>query len=121
VTGLAGRNYEQCRDYLKRQNADLMHIITPDPSAMVMIRAGNDGISAVIGPRGEIVAQAPGFVRYVLHSEVTPRMGLPPYARVGNWLIGSLSAVGVVLGVWLARRSRRKSVGQKGEGTLGRS
>ncbi len=86
-----------------------------------MIRAGNDGISAVIGPRGEIVAQAPGFVRHVLHSEVTPRMGLPPYARVGNWLIVSLSSVGVVLGVWLARRSRTEISRPKGEGTLGRS
>jgi apolipoprotein N-acyltransferase len=75
----------------------------------------------VIGPRGEIVAQAPGFVRHVLHSEVTPRMGLPPYARVGNWLIISLSSVGVVLGIWLARRHRRQSAGQKREGTLGRS
>ena len=76
-----------------------------------MIRAGNDGISGVIGPRGEIVAQAPGFVRYVLHSEVTPRMGLPPYARVGNWLIGSLASIGIVLGIWLARRGRRKHAG----------
>ncbi len=76
-----------------------------------MIRAGNDGISAVIGPRGEVVAEAPGFERYVLRSEVTPRMGLPPYARVGNWLIISLSSVGVVLGVWLARRGRQKPAG----------
>jgi len=29
VTGMAGRNYEQCLDHLKQQNADLMHIITP--------------------------------------------------------------------------------------------
>ena len=76
-----------------------------------MIRAGNDGISAVIGPRGEIVAEAPGFVRHVLRSEVTPRKGLPPYAYVGNWLIISLSSAGVVLGVWLARRARKKAVG----------
>jgi apolipoprotein N-acyltransferase len=76
-----------------------------------MIRAGNDGISAVIGPRGEIVAEAPGFVRHVLRSEVTPRMGLPPYAHVGNWLIVSLSTVGVLLGIWLARRGRRKQPG----------
>ena len=76
-----------------------------------MIRAGNDGISAVIGPRGEVVAEAPGFKRYVLHSEVTPRMGLPPYARVGNWLIISLASAGIALGVWLARRHRKKPVG----------
>ena len=76
-----------------------------------MIRAGNDGISAVIGPRGEIVAEAPGFQRYVLRSEVTPRRGLPPYARVGNWLIISLASVGVALGIWLGRRHRKKLVG----------
>jgi apolipoprotein N-acyltransferase len=75
-----------------------------------MIRAGNDGISAVIGPHGEIVAEAPGFQRYVLRSEVTPRMGMPPYARAGNWLIISLSSVGVVLGFWLALRTRKKPV-----------
>jgi apolipoprotein N-acyltransferase len=72
-----------------------------------MLRAGNDGISAVIGPRGEIVAEAPGFVPYVLRSEVTPRMGLPPYARVGNWLVISLAALGVVLGFIAARRGRK--------------
>jgi apolipoprotein N-acyltransferase len=76
-----------------------------------MIRAGNDGISAVIGPRGEIVAEAPGFVRHVLRSEVTPRMGLPPYARIGNWLIISLASVGFLLGVWLARRDRKVRAG----------
>jgi apolipoprotein N-acyltransferase len=86
-----------------------------------MIRAGNDGISAVIGPRGEVVAQAPGFVAHVLRSEVTPRMGLPPYARVGNWLIVSVASIGVVLGVWFPRRRRRASAGSNGEGTLGRS
>ena len=76
-----------------------------------MIRAGNDGISAVIGPRGQIVAEAPGFQRYVLHSEVTPRMGLPPYARAGNWLIISLASGGIALGIGLARRHRKPTVG----------
>jgi len=51
----------------------------------------------------------PGFVRHVLRSEVTPRMGLPPYARVGNWLIISLASIGVVLGIWLARGTRKKA------------
>jgi apolipoprotein N-acyltransferase len=71
-----------------------------------MLRAGNDGISAVIGPRGEVVAEAPGFKRYVLRSEVTPLRGLPPYARVGNWLVISLASLGVALGIWLSRRQR---------------
>ncbi|MGH8300292.1 MAG: apolipoprotein N-acyltransferase [Steroidobacteraceae bacterium] len=58
-----------------------------------MIIASNDGISAILGPRGEIVASAPPFEQYVLRSTVTPRAGLTPFARVGNWLIVSLAAV----------------------------
>ncbi|MGH8327364.1 MAG: apolipoprotein N-acyltransferase, partial [Steroidobacteraceae bacterium] len=41
-----------------------------------MIVASNDGISAVIGPRGEILASAPPYEPYVLRSSVTPRAGL---------------------------------------------
>ena len=64
VTGLAGRNYEQCRDYLKRQNADLMHIITPDPSAMVMIRAGNDAGVPVLYQELGLPYHPPDFASY---------------------------------------------------------
>jgi apolipoprotein N-acyltransferase len=71
-----------------------------------MIVATNDGISAVIGPRGEIQASAPPFQSYVLRSSVTPRSGLTPYARVGNWLIVSLAALGLAgaLGAQVLRR-----------------
>lgn len=72
-----------------------------------MLRAANDGISAVIGPRGEVLARAPGFTRFVLHGSVTPRMGLPPYARVGNWLIVSLAAAGCVFVLLRSRWPRR--------------
>jgi glycosyltransferase involved in cell wall biosynthesis len=64
VTGLAGRNYEQCRDYLRRQNADLMHIITPDPSAMVMIRAGHDAGVPVIYQELGVPYHPPDFAAY---------------------------------------------------------
>ena len=56
-----------------------------------MIRAANDGVSAVIGPRGEVVASAPEYQATVLRSSVVPRLGLPPYARTGNWLVVLLS------------------------------
>jgi apolipoprotein N-acyltransferase len=69
-----------------------------------MLRAANDGISAVIGPRGEIVAEAPGFKPYVLKSNVTPRTGLPPYAYVGNWLVIGLASLALVLTAWRNRR-----------------
>jgi len=72
-----------------------------------MIVASNDGISAVIGPRGEIVASAPPFEPYVLRSSVTPRAGLTPFARVGNWLIVSLAALGFAGALSLGALRRR--------------
>jgi len=70
-----------------------------------MLRAANDGISAVIGPRGEVVARAPEFVQHVLAASVTPYTGLPFYARVGNWLIMSLATIALAVG-WAAGRRR---------------
>jgi glycosyltransferase involved in cell wall biosynthesis len=61
---MAGRNYEQCRDYLKQQNADLMHIITPDPSAMVMIRAGYEAGVPVIYQELGLPYHPPDFASY---------------------------------------------------------
>jgi len=72
-----------------------------------LIRAANNGVSGIIGPHGEVVALAPEFKTYVLHSSVTPRSGLPPYARVGNWLIVSLETTALACGLWV-----RKSYGR---------
>jgi len=72
-----------------------------------MIVASNDGISAIIGPRGEIQASAPPFEPYVLRSSVTPRAGLTPFARVGNWLIVSLGTLGLAGALWIGARRRR--------------
>jgi apolipoprotein N-acyltransferase len=72
-----------------------------------MMIATNDGISAVIGPNGEILASAPPFQSYVLRSSVTPRSGLTPFARVGNWLIVSLGALGLAGALWIGALRRR--------------
>ncbi|HEY1898369.1 MAG TPA: apolipoprotein N-acyltransferase [Steroidobacteraceae bacterium] len=61
-------------------------------TARYLVRAANDGISAIIGPDGRILTRAPGYVPTVLRGSVVPRLGLPPYARFGNWLIISLAA-----------------------------
>lgn len=68
-------------------------------SGRFLIRAANDGISAVIGPRGEVVARAPEFAPAVLRATVTPRTGLPPYARVGNWAVVTLAAAVLVAAI----------------------
>lgn len=57
-----------------------------------LLRAGNDGVSAIIGPHGELLAAAPGYQSAVLRGTVVPRSGLPPYAGVGNWAVILLAA-----------------------------
>lgn len=72
-----------------------------------MIVATNDGISAVIGPRGQVLASAPPFQPYVLRSSVVPRAGLTPFARVGNWLAVGLAALGLAGALWAGPLRRR--------------
>jgi apolipoprotein N-acyltransferase len=72
-----------------------------------MVVASNDGISAVIGPRGEIQALAPPYQQYVLRSSVTPMAGLTPFSRVGNSLIVSLAALGLAGALWIGPLRRR--------------
>jgi len=52
-----------------------------------LLRAGNDGVSAIIGPRGELVAVAPEYRSAVLRGTVVPRTGLSPYVRAGDWAV----------------------------------
>jgi apolipoprotein N-acyltransferase len=75
-----------------------------------LVRAANDGISAVIGPHGEVIARAPEFVPATLVSAIVPYAGLSPYAHVGNWLVVSLATVALAYGLWVRndRRLRRR-------------
>jgi len=71
-----------------------------------MVRAANDGISAVIGAHGEVIAQAAEFRPVTLRSSIVPHRGLTPYARVGNSLIVSLATLTLAYGLWV-RNDRR--------------
>ena len=68
-----------------------------------MVRAANDGVSAVIGARGEILARAPEYEANVMRSQLQPRTGLTPYARTGNWPVVTLALVFGLLGAYLGR------------------
>jgi apolipoprotein N-acyltransferase len=85
-----------------------------------MLRAANDGISAIIAPTGRVTSTLPRFRPGVLTAKVQPRVGLTPYARFGNWsviafslavLIGSLA-----LSLRAALRSRRGAQSQSLQG-----
>jgi len=77
-------------------------------SGRYLIRAANDGITAVIGPRGVVVAQAPEYTASVLRASVTPHGGLPPYARVGNFGIVLLAAAALAAALLSGKGSRHE-------------
>jgi apolipoprotein N-acyltransferase len=69
-----------------------------------LVRAANDGISALVGARGEVLARAPEFQSTVLRGTVQPRAGLPPFARFGNIPVVLLALAG--FGLLAARQVR---------------
>lgn len=67
-------------------------------------RATNNGISAFIGPRGELHQTVPQFQYATLTMGVVPMAGATPFARAGNWPVVMLSFA--LIG-WLAWRAWR--------------
>ncbi len=49
-----------------------------------LVRATNNGITAIVDPRGEITARIPQFEPGVLRGEVSRMSGHTPFARVGS-------------------------------------
>jgi len=50
-----------------------------------MIRATNNGVSALINPQGQITATVPQFQQSVLRGSVVPMQGLTPYLQWQSW------------------------------------
>jgi apolipoprotein N-acyltransferase len=72
-----------------------------------LLRAANDGVSAVIGADGVVQNTLPRFEPGVLTGVVQPRTGLTPYARVGNAPVVFAAALILAAGLWPALRSFR--------------
>ena len=69
-----------------------------------MVAAANDGVTAAIGPHGEVVARLPQFQQAVLRADVQPMTGLTPYARLGNYPVLIGAGLLLALAVWRRRR-----------------
>jgi apolipoprotein N-acyltransferase len=69
-----------------------------------LVRAANDGITAVLGPHGEVVARLPQFREAVLRADVQPLTGLTPYARFGNYPVVVGAGLLLALAGWRRRR-----------------
>ncbi len=78
-------------------------------AARPTLRATNDGITALIGHDGRVLARLAQFEPGVLTGSVTPRTGLTPYLRLGNAPVLLLVALGIFAG--LARRGATHSAG----------
>ena len=68
-----------------------------------VVRAANNGISAFIGPRGELIETGPQFEYVALTQDVMPRQGATPYVVVGNWPVIGLCLLVLAIAGWRAR------------------
>ena len=50
-----------------------------------LIRATNNGVTAIVNEKGDITASLPQFETGVLRADVIPTTGLTPYNRWGSW------------------------------------
>jgi apolipoprotein N-acyltransferase len=70
-----------------------------------MLRATNDGVTALIAHDGSVIAALPQFRPAVLTGRVTPREGETPYVRHGNWPVLVLVFLALGAGVVARRRA----------------
>ncbi len=69
----------------------------------MMLRSTNTGATAIINPKGEVLAEAPHFTATALTGEAQGYRGTTPYVRWGNWPV--ISLIFLALGVlWLRQR-----------------
>jgi apolipoprotein N-acyltransferase len=71
-----------------------------------MLRATNDGVTALIAYDGSLLGTLPQFEPGVLTGRVVPRVGLTPYVRFGNGPLLVLLALGIAAGFAGALRRR---------------
>jgi apolipoprotein N-acyltransferase len=74
-----------------------------------MLRATNTGVTAVIGPRGEVLAAAPEFEIATVTYPVQGYGGATPYVRWGNYAALALCLALVAAAGWSARRPARSA------------
>jgi apolipoprotein N-acyltransferase len=71
-----------------------------------MLRATNDGVTALIAYDGRVIDSLSQFQPGVLTGTVEPRTGFTPYLRAGNWPVLALLAIGLIAGFRRVRHAR---------------
>jgi len=73
-----------------------------------MLRATNTGVTAIIDPKGRIVASAPEFTTTTVTGEIHGYQGATPYVRLGNWAFLAAAALMIALPLAAQRFSQRR-------------
>jgi apolipoprotein N-acyltransferase len=69
-----------------------------------LIRATNDGFSAIIDPSGRIIQTLPPYRQLAALAHYGRITEITPYARWGDWFVWSCLAIGLGLGIWCLRK-----------------
>ncbi|OBU07147.1 apolipoprotein N-acyltransferase [Morganella psychrotolerans] len=73
-----------------------------------LLRATNNGITAVIAPDGSVTAQLPQFTQGTLSATITSASGFTPYYRMGSWPVWGATALFLVLAFAKRRRTNER-------------
>lgn len=68
-----------------------------------VVRATNDGLTAIIGSNGQIMGTLPQFQRDVLVGPVTPHTGTTPFNHLGSWPVIGFS---ILVLIWARRHTK---------------
>jgi apolipoprotein N-acyltransferase len=83
-------------------------------SRRYLLRAANDGVSAIVDPSGAVVARAPEFTPAVLRGRIEPRAGNTPFLITGNSpVIGAAATVlsiMIAVPLWRRRKGPRQGI-----------
>ena len=75
------------------------------PAGPSLIRAGTQGLTCIIAPCGEIIAQVEPFTQGVAAAEIAPLRYRTTYSLYGDWPLLTLCAVLLILAFASARRA----------------
>jgi apolipoprotein N-acyltransferase len=85
-----------------------------------LLRATNTGISAIVGPKGQLLKRAPLLMFDVLSGEIEPMSGSTPYARMGNIPLLALLLLMLVLAFPCGHSRFRRRCGEQAHSNRGR-
>lgn len=72
-----------------------------------LVRAANNGISAIVDPLGRVTAKLGLNVRGVIDGGVPRAIDAPLYARFGDWIFLLIETLGAIFLIWRVRQAGR--------------